>query len=73
MVTVVVINKTYGNLNSILSLANVAPNGTAQVYLFSSANLAQIVQQPNLTLTASSTLTTTFPAQSITMIVVPKM
>jgi hypothetical protein len=73
MVTVVVINKTYGDFNSTLTLSNVAPNGTAQVYLFSSANLAQIVQQPNLTLTASSTLTTTFPAQSITLIVVPKM
>jgi hypothetical protein len=74
MVTVVVINKTYGDFtNTILTLANVAPNGTAQVYLFSSANLAQIVQQPNLTLSASSTLTATFPAQSITMIVVPKM
>lgn len=72
MVTVVVINKTYGALTSTLSLANVAPNGTASVFQFSSANLSQIVAQPNLTVSASSTLAATFPAQSITMIVVPK-
>jgi hypothetical protein len=72
MVTVVVINKTYGALTSTLTLANVAPNGTASVFQFSSANLAQIVPQPNLTVSATSTLTTTFPAQSITMIVVPR-
>lgn len=79
MVTVVVINKTYGNLTATLSLANLTPNGAAQVFLYSSANLAAIVPQPNLTVTppapgsTTSTLSTTFPAQSITLLVVPKM
>lgn len=79
MVTVVVINKTYGNLTATLSLANLTPNGAAQVFLYSSANLAAIVPQPNLTVTppaqgsTTSTLSTTFPAQSITLLVMPKM
>jgi hypothetical protein len=78
IVTVVVINKTYGDLSATLSLANLTPNGAAKVYLYSNANLAAIVQQPNLTVTppaqgsTTSTVTATFPAQSITMIVVPK-
>jgi hypothetical protein len=78
-VTVVVINKTYGNLTSALSLANLTPNGPAQVFLYSSANLAGIVAQPSLTVnppssgSTTSTLSTTFPAQSITLLVVPKV
>ncbi len=78
MVTVVVVNKTYGDLTSTVSLANLAPNGPALAYLYSNANLAAIVPQPNITVTppaagsTTSTLTTTFPAQSITVLVVPK-
>ena len=77
-VTVVVINKTYGDLTASLSLANLTPNGTAKVYLYSNANLAGIVAQPDLTVTpptgggTTSTISTTFPAQSITLLVVPK-
>jgi hypothetical protein len=79
MVTVVVINKTYGDLTATLSLANLTPNGPAKVFLYSNANLAGIVAQPNLTVTppgtgsTTSSLNTTFPAQSITVLVVPKM
>jgi hypothetical protein len=78
MVTVVVINKTYGDLTATLSLANLTPNGAAQVFLYSNANLNAIVAQPNLTVTppptgsTTSTLSTTFPAQSITVLVVPQ-
>jgi hypothetical protein len=78
MVTVVVINKTYGDLTATLSLANLTPNGTAKVFLFSNANLAGIVAQPDVTVTpplagsTTSTVGTTFPAQSITLLVVPK-
>ena len=78
-VTVVVINKTYGDLTDTVSLANLTPNGNAKVFLYSNANLAAIVAQPDLTVTpppagsTTSTLSTTFPAQSITVIVVPKM
>ena len=78
-VTIVVINKTYGDLTDTLSLANLTPNGTAKVFLYSSANLAGILAQPDVTVTApstgstTSTLSATFPAQSITLFVVPKM
>ncbi|MGB8259972.1 MAG: glycoside hydrolase family 44 protein [Terracidiphilus sp.] len=78
-VTLVVINKTYGDLTTTLSLANLkAPIGaSAQVFTYSAANLAAIVQQPAVPLTAvggsatSATVATTFPAQSITLLVVP--
>jgi hypothetical protein len=78
MVTVVVINKTYGDLTATLSLANLTPNGKARVFLYSSANLAGIVAQPDVTVTpppqgsTTSTIGATFPAQSITLLVVPK-
>jgi hypothetical protein len=79
-VTVVVINKTYGALTSTLSLAGLsASSTTAQTYLYSSANLNAIVAQPGVTVTppagASTTSTIanyTFPAQSITLFVIPQ-
>jgi len=77
-VTIVVLNKTYGALTANLSLANATPSGAARVYSYSSANLAAIVALPNLTVTppaagsTTSTLSTTFPAQSITLLVVPQ-
>jgi hypothetical protein len=78
-VTIVVINKTYGSLTSTVSLANLTPNGTAQAYLYSNTNLAGIVAQPAVTVapppTGSTTSTIanyTFPAQSITLFVVPQ-
>ncbi|HUX43203.1 MAG TPA: glycoside hydrolase family 44 protein [Terracidiphilus sp.] len=76
-VTVVVINKTYGDLTSTLTLANFTPNGAAKTYLYSNANPSAIVAQPDVTVTppsgggTSSSLTATFPAQSITLFVVP--
>jgi hypothetical protein len=79
MVTVVVLNKTYGDLSTTLSLPNLTPNGPAQVFLYSNANLAAIVAKPNLTVTppvsgsTTSSISTTFPAQSITILVVPKV
>ncbi|MEI9967982.1 MAG: glycoside hydrolase family 44 protein [Terracidiphilus sp.] len=79
-ITVMVINKTYGPLTSTISLQNfTAANGTtAQVYQYSNANLNAIVQQAGVGVTppvASGTTSTissyTFPAQSITLFVVP--
>jgi Glycoside hydrolase family 44 len=76
-VTVMVINKTYGDLSDTISLANFTPNGPAKVFVYSNANLTAIVAQPNLTVTppaagsTTSTLSTTFPAQSITLLVAP--
>ncbi len=78
MVTVVVINMTYGDLTPTLSLENLTPNGNAQVFLYSSANLAAIVPQTGVPVTppgpgsTTSTLSTTFPAQSITVLIVPQ-
>lgn len=75
----VVINKTYRDMTSTLSLANFASSSsTAQIYLYSNANLNAIVSQPDVAVTApasgsiSSTITTKFPAQSITLLVVPR-
>jgi hypothetical protein len=76
-VTIVVLNKTYGNLTSTLSLPNLTATGQAQVYLYSAANLAGLVTQPAITVTAppngstTSSLSTTFPGQSITLLVIP--
>lgn len=78
-ITVVVINKTYGPLTSTLSLANVSAIATsAGVYQYSSANLTQIAKQSAATVTppasgsTTATLTYTFPAQSITLFVIPQ-
>jgi hypothetical protein len=74
-VTVMVINKTYGSLTETLNLANLTATGPAQAYLYSNANINAIVAQPNITLGApvagSTILNTTFPAQSITLLVIP--
>jgi Glycoside hydrolase family 44 len=78
MVTIVVLNKTYGDLTDTLTLANLSPAGPAQVFLYSNAHLAGIVAQPNITVkppvagATTSTISATFPAQSITIFVVPK-
>jgi len=60
-VTVVVINKTYGDLTSTISVANLRPKGPAKVFLYSNANLATIVAQPDLAVTppASRSATST--------------
>jgi hypothetical protein len=77
-ITIVVINKTYGDLTSALSLANFTPTEgqTAQVFRYSNANLLAITPMPAVAITpppsgsAASTITTTYPGQSITLIVV---
>jgi hypothetical protein len=79
-ITIVVINKTYGSLTSTISLENFSATSgtTALVYQYSNANLNAIVQQAGVSVTPpSGTGTTstisnyTFPAQSITLFVVP--
>lgn len=77
-VTVMVINKSFGDLKSTLSLANFTTTAKVQPYLYSAAQPSAIVAEPAQTLTApaaaggASTLTMTFPAASITLLVVPK-
>jgi hypothetical protein len=78
--TVMVINKTYGALTSTISLLNftASSDATAQVYQYSTADLNAIVAQLGATVTPPTTGSTssiianyTFPAQSITLFVVP--
>jgi hypothetical protein len=78
-ITIMVINKTYGALTSTISLANYTGTAvSAQVFQYSNANLNQIVSQAALPITAptggatASTISGTFPGQSITLLVVPK-
>ena len=79
-ITVMVINKTYGALTLTLSLENftAASGTTAEVYRYSNANLNAIVQEAGVSVTPPSGSGTTstisnymFPAQSITLFVVP--
>lgn len=76
--TIIVINKTYGDLTTTLTLANFTPAANAKIFLYSTANLAAIAAQPDLTVTppsgggTSSSVSATFPAQSITLLVIPK-
>ncbi len=79
-ITIMVINKTYGSLSSTISLENFAPGGStaAQVYQYSNADLDEIVSEPAIGVTppsGSGTTSTiagyTFPAQSITLFVIP--
>jgi putative cell wall-binding protein len=67
--TVQVINKTGSDLTSTLSVHN-APTSAAQVFTYSGANLGAIVQGPDAAFSAG-TLAHTFPANSITLLVVP--
>lgn len=76
-VTIIVINKTYGDLTSTLSLENLMATGPAEVYQLSSANSSAIVHAPQLAVTlppsgsSPSLLSTNYPAQSVTLLVVP--
>jgi uncharacterized protein (TIGR03437 family) len=70
--TVLVLNKTASALADTISLANFTPAGTAQVWQYSAANLGAIVRQsPDLSV-ASGGVSTTFPAQSMTLLVIPQ-
>jgi hypothetical protein len=77
--TIVVINKSYGDLTSTLSLAHLTATAseTAKVFLYSNANLGGIIAQsavavsPPTAGSTSSTISATFPAQSITLLIVP--
>jgi hypothetical protein len=77
-VTVMVINKTYGDLTDTISLANVRATAPAKVFLYSNANLASIAAQapiavaPPASGSTTSSVSATFPAQSITLLVVPQ-
>jgi hypothetical protein len=76
--TIVVINKTYGPLTATVSLDHLtSKSGTGQAFLYSNANINAIVAQPAVTITPSSgsgttsSISYTFPTQSITLFVIP--
>ncbi|HUB80673.1 MAG TPA: glycoside hydrolase family 44 protein [Bryobacteraceae bacterium] len=68
--TALVINKTGNDLSTTLSMANYAAGSPARVWQYSGANLAAIVQQTDIPVVGNA-LPTTFPANSITMLVIP--
>jgi uncharacterized protein (TIGR03437 family) len=70
--TVLVLNKTTGDISDTISLANFAPAGTAQVWQYSQTNLAAIVRQTSDINVAGNSLTATFPAYSMTLLVIPE-
>jgi len=70
--TVLVLNKTTSAITDSISLADFTPAGTAQVWQYSSSNLNAIVRQaPDLNVAASS-VSMTFPAYSMTLLVIPQ-
>ncbi len=68
--TIVVINKTKGGLRSNLALSGFAPGQLAAAYRYSGANLNAITRLSNLSVSATG-LSADFPAESITLLVVP--
>lgn len=69
--TLVIINKT-GNVHTgNVALANFTPAFSAQVFRYSAANLNAIVQQGNQAV-CSNSFSASFPANSITLVVIPE-
>jgi hypothetical protein len=69
--TLVIINKSTGPLSAQLTLANFSASALAQLYRYSDADLAAIIHAPDLAVT-SGKITTTYPANSISLLVIPK-
>ena len=78
--TLVLVNKTGDDLSSGVTLKNLARSGKAQVYRYSAANLSAITREADVSVIPApvcatcpplSVLSTTFPANSITTLVLP--
>lgn len=69
-ITLVVINKTDSDVTSQVSLGNVTPGAAVQLYRYASSNPSAITRQPDITL-ANNGFNATFPASSITTVVIP--
>ena len=70
--TVLVLNKTTGDIGDWIGLANFTPAGTAQVWQYGQTNLTGIVRQTSDVNVSGNSLTTTFPAYSMTLLVIPQ-
>ena len=68
--TAMVINKTGNDLSTTLSLANFSSGPVAHVWRYSNANLGAIVAQADVP-TAANGLAAVFPANSVTLLVIP--
>jgi hypothetical protein len=68
--TVMVVNKTGDDLTSSLSVTGFNGNGTVQRLTYSPADLTSIVQGSDLTV-SDGNVSTTYPANSITLLVLP--
>jgi uncharacterized protein (TIGR03437 family) len=68
--TAIVINKTGGDLATTLSLANFTAASSAHAWRYSGANLGAIVAEPDIA-TDGGSLSTIFPANSITLLIIP--
>ncbi|HEU5011696.1 MAG TPA: glycoside hydrolase family 44 protein [Roseiflexaceae bacterium] len=69
--TLMVINKTKGDLSSPVTLSGFVPGGNAAVYRYSATNLKAIARQADQPVTANG-LNANFPAESITLLVIPR-
>jgi uncharacterized protein (TIGR03437 family) len=65
-----VINKTRGDLTANISLASFKPAATAQMWLYGRNHLKSIVRGPDFPVSADG-FTASFPAYSITLLVLP--
>lgn len=70
--TLIIINKTGGELTADLALANFVGTGTAEVYRYSAADLNAIVHRPDIALNGAG-FTAAYPANSITLIHLPRV
>ena len=69
--TLMVLNKTGEDLTSNLSVAGFRGTGAAKRYTYSSADLTSIVRNDDLAVARGSAVAT-YPANSITMLVLPR-
>jgi uncharacterized protein (TIGR03437 family) len=70
--TILVLNKTTGDIADTISLANFSPAGTAQVWQYGQNNLNAIVRQTADLNVSAAGISTTFPAYSMTLLVIPQ-
>jgi uncharacterized protein (TIGR03437 family) len=68
--TILVLNKTTGDLSSAVGVANFSADAKAQVWRYSGANLSSIVRQPDADV-AGGSVSAVFPAYSMTLLIVP--
>ena len=69
--TLMIINKTAENLTSSLAVAGLRGNGTAQRFTYSTADLTSIVRGDDLPV-QRGTIDATYPANSVTLLVLPR-